>query len=189
MTTVAEGVRFIPGQDEFIPDSHTYVVGHPSSHDLSLIDPGLVGKGRYKMDALLKMGIEPESIRRVIATHTHLDHIGCMTEILQEIRSCVHERYRMATTLGFGPRYLHSTGQLHKGGPNTGVFLQLVDEPDTDIEVPRRGYTFGNLISAQALGDYKALSDGGRRVLGINVGTDVERGLEILLTVIGTAAG
>jgi transaldolase/glucose-6-phosphate isomerase len=110
-------------------------------------------------------------------------------EILQEIRSCVHNRFGMATTLGFGPRYLHSTGQLHKGGPNTGVFLQLVDEPDTDIEVPGRGFTFGRLILAQALGDYKALSNGNRRVLRISLGTDVERGLEVLLKAIGSAAG
>jgi len=85
MTKVVEGVYFIPGQDEFIPDSHTYVVGDLSSRDLSLIDPGLMGKGKYKMDPLLGMGIDRESIKRVIMTHTHLDHIGCLAEILQEI--------------------------------------------------------------------------------------------------------
>ncbi len=81
MTKIAEGVLFIPGQDEMIPDSHTYVVGLPASQDLSLIDPGLVGKGSYKLDALRQMGIDPKSIRRVILTHTHFDHIGCLLEI------------------------------------------------------------------------------------------------------------
>lgn len=85
MIQVAEGVYFISGQDEFIPDSHTYVVGDLSSHDLSLIDPGLMGKGRYKMDSFLEMGIDRESVKRVILTHTHLDHIGCLAEILHEI--------------------------------------------------------------------------------------------------------
>lgn len=85
MTKVTEGVYFIPGQDEFIPDSHAYVVGDLSSHDLSLIDAGLMGKGGYKIHSVLEMGIELEAIKRVIMTHTHLDHIGCLAEILQEI--------------------------------------------------------------------------------------------------------
>jgi len=84
MTKVTEGVYFVPGQDEFIPDSHTYVVGDPSSHDLSLIDPGLMGKGRYKIRSLRVMGIELEAIKRIIMTHTHLDHIGCLAEIRQQ---------------------------------------------------------------------------------------------------------
>jgi hydroxyacylglutathione hydrolase len=85
MTEVAKGVSFIPGQDDFIPDSHVYVVGDPTSQDLSIVDAGLVGKGQYKMGAIRKMGIEPSAIKRVIMTHTHLDHIGCLAEILKEI--------------------------------------------------------------------------------------------------------
>ncbi|MBW2039926.1 MAG: MBL fold metallo-hydrolase [Deltaproteobacteria bacterium] len=85
MEKIIDGVYFIPGQDEFIPDSHTYVVGEPTSRDLSLVDPGLMGKGEYKIEAIEKMGIELEAIKRVIMTHTHLDHIGCLSEILQQI--------------------------------------------------------------------------------------------------------
>jgi len=85
MTKIAEGIYFIPGQDEFIPDSHVYVVGDLSSHDLSLIDAGLMGKSEYKIHSVLEMGIELEAIRRVIMTHTHLDHIGCLAEILRQI--------------------------------------------------------------------------------------------------------
>jgi len=87
MPKVSEGVYFIEGQDEMIPDSHTYVLGDPSSRDLSLVDPGLTRKGSYKLDAIKKMGIEMESIKRVIMTHTHLDHIGCLTEIQKRIPS------------------------------------------------------------------------------------------------------
>ncbi len=85
MAKIMEGVYFIPGQDEFIPDSHTYVIGHPASNDLSLVDPGLTGKGRYKIQSLLKMGIELTSIKRIILTHTHFDHIGCLSEMLKQI--------------------------------------------------------------------------------------------------------
>jgi hydroxyacylglutathione hydrolase len=82
---VAEGVYFIQGQDEFIPDSHVYVVGKPELEDLSIIDAGLMGKGDYKIRSIQNLGIELKSIKRVIMTHTHLDHIGCLTEILERI--------------------------------------------------------------------------------------------------------
>ncbi len=91
---------------------------------------------------------------------------------LEAIRRRTLERMRVATTLGYGPRFLHSTGQLHKGGPNTGLFLQLVDTPSKDLEVPGAGYTFGQLIRAQSLGDYQALRHKGRRVLRVDLGGD-----------------
>jgi hydroxyacylglutathione hydrolase len=85
MTKITEGVYFIPGRDEFIPDAHVYVLGEPSSPDLSLVDVGLIGKADYKIESLRKMGIESKDIKRVIMTHTHLDHIGCFSEILKKI--------------------------------------------------------------------------------------------------------
>ena len=85
MTKIKEGVYFITGQDEFIPDAHVYVVGEPSSKDLSLVDAGLIGKGDYKIQSLQKMGIELVDVKRVIMTHSHLDHIGCLSEILKQI--------------------------------------------------------------------------------------------------------
>ncbi len=100
---------------------------------------------------------------------------------LRDIRLRLLQRLHVATTLGIGPRFLHSTGQLHKGGPNTGLFLQLVDRPDRDLEVPGTGYTFGQLIRAQALGDYQALRQKQRRVLRIDLGSDVPAGLRRLV--------
>lgn len=85
MPEVIEGVYFIPGQDDFIPDSHVCCVGKPSSHDLSLIDAGLMGKGDYKIEAIKKLGIRLDDIKRIIMTHTHLDHIGCLAEIREQI--------------------------------------------------------------------------------------------------------
>lgn len=85
MAKLNEGVFFIQGQDEFIPDSHVYVIGDPASNDLSMIDVGLTGKGNYKIQSIKKLGIEPESVKRIIMTHTHLDHIGCLSEIQKAI--------------------------------------------------------------------------------------------------------
>lgn len=82
---ITEGVYFIPGQDEFIPDSHAYVLGNQPTNDLTLVDAGLMEKGQYKVDAITKDGIDPSAIKRVIMTHTHLDHIGCLPEILHSI--------------------------------------------------------------------------------------------------------
>lgn len=86
MTEVLGGVHFIAGQDEFIPDSHVYVVGNPSSEDLSIVDAGLMGKGHYKLASIKGEGIRLEHIKRIIMTHTHLDHIGCLGEIRKEIQ-------------------------------------------------------------------------------------------------------
>lgn len=81
MSKIKEGVYFISGRDEMIPDSHTYVIGENSSNDLCLIDPGLIGKTEYKIDSIQKMGIDIKGIKRVILTHTHFDHIGGILEI------------------------------------------------------------------------------------------------------------
>ena len=79
-------------------------------------------------------------------------------------------RYRLASTMGYGPRYLHSTGQLHKGGPDTGLFLQLVESMKPDLGVPGKPYTFGTLAQAQALGDLQSLQAHGRLAVRIDLG-------------------
>ncbi|MFQ6123627.1 MAG: hypothetical protein ACE5R6_03350 [Candidatus Heimdallarchaeota archaeon] len=116
-----------------------------------------------------------------VAIQAYLEPKSETTELLQKIRNELLHQLQIATTLGFGPRYLHSTGQLHKGGPNKGLFLQLIDEPDKDITVPEVNYTFGQIIQAQALGDYYALKQRNRRVLRINLKKDVKGGLSQLL--------
>ena len=84
-------------------------------------------------------------------------------EALRRVRVRLRDRFKVATTVGFGPRYLHSTGQLHKGGPNKGVFIQVVSGDETDLPIPGRPYTFGTLKAAQALGDLESLRAHGRR--------------------------
>jgi len=103
---------------------------------------------------------------------------------LQYLRCHLRSRLHLATTLGLGPRFLHSTGQLHKGGPNTGVFLQLIDSPQDDIAVPETDYTFCELFAAQALGDYHALLQRDRWVIRVNLGTDPAHGLQMLVDAI-----
>jgi hypothetical protein len=83
---------------------------------------------------------------------------------LQKVRLALRDRYHVATTVGFGPRFLHSTGQVHKGGPNEGVFLQVVSDNAIDVPIPGRPYTFGQLKAAQAAGDLASLRSHGRRV-------------------------
>ena len=89
--------------------------------------------------------------------------------ILQRIRHEVREARRVATSLGFGPRYLHSTGQAFKGGPNTGVFLQITCDEAVDLPVPGHKYTFGVVKAAQARGDFKVLAERGRRALRVHL--------------------
>ena len=98
-------------------------------------------------------------------------------EILQATRVAIRDGLRVATTVGYGPRFLHSTGQLHKGGPNTGLFLQITAEDASDLPIPGEPYTFGVLKAAQALGDFQALRAKGRRILRVHLGPDVEGGL------------
>jgi transaldolase, mycobacterial type len=100
-----------------------------------------------------------------------------MTNELQEIRQEILSGLHVATSMGYGPRFLHSIGQLHKGGPNTGLFLQLIDEIENDLEVPETDYTFGELIHASAQGDYAALKHHGRRTLRVNLKDDALRNI------------
>jgi hypothetical protein len=94
--------------------------------------------------------------------------------LLQQIRSAVQERFKVATTLGFGPRYLHSTGQIHKGGANKGIYLQVTADDPEDIMIPGESYSFGILKASQALGDYEALKRRGRRILRVHLSSDVD---------------
>jgi transaldolase/glucose-6-phosphate isomerase len=97
--------------------------------------------------------------------------------LLQALRMTVRDRKHVATCLGFGPRFLHSTGQAYKGGPNSGVFLQITCDDAQDLPVPGQKYTFGVVIAAQARGDFQVLADRKRRALRVHLGSDVKAGL------------
>jgi glucose-6-phosphate isomerase len=108
---------------------------------------------------------------------------------LQAVRHAVRDAKRVATCLGFGPRFLHSTGQAYKGGPNTGVFLQITCDDATDLPVPGQKYTFGVVKAAQARGDFQVLAERKRRALRVHLGSDVRAGLAALQAAISEALG
>jgi hypothetical protein len=99
---------------------------------------------------------------------------------LQLMRHRVRDKKQAATCLGFGPRFLHSTGQAYKGGPNSGVFLQVTCDDAKDLPVPGQKYTFGIVKAAQARGDFQVLSERDRRALRVHLGPDVAAGLRAL---------
>jgi transaldolase / glucose-6-phosphate isomerase len=108
---------------------------------------------------------------------------------LQCARHMVRDTKRVATCLGFGPRFLHSTGQAYKGGPNTGVFLQITCDDAIDLPVPGQKYTFGIVKAAQARGDFEVLAERGRRPLRVHLGADVPAGLAKLKAAMKAALG
>ena len=122
----------------------------------SVEDPGFDDLG-----VLLKEVTEGD----YVAILAYLDRTSETEDAIERVRLAIRDRYKVATTTGFGPRFLHSTGQLHKGGANNGVFIQVVDAGrSVDLPIPGQPYTFGTLIDAQALGDLRSLRARGRRV-------------------------
>ncbi len=107
--------------------------------------------------------------------------------VLQRLRHLVRDRRRSATCLGFGPRFLHSTGQAYKGGPNSGVFLQITCDDVQDLAVPKQQFTFGVVKAAQARGDFQVLAERKRRTLRVHLGADVAAGLQTLAAAIEQA--
>ena len=101
-------------------------------------------------------------------------------KLLQGIRHAVRDKKKVATVLGFGPRFLHSTGQAYKGGPNSGVFLQITCDDAKDLAVPEQKYTFGVVKAAQARGDFAVLAERGRRALRVHLGKNLKSGLAAL---------
>lgn len=99
-------------------------------------------------------------------------------KLLHSIRMKLRNNLKVATTLGYGPRYMHSTGQLHKGGPNKGVFIMFTYEAEDDLPIPGKDYGFATLQRAQALGDFRSLNDKNRRVIRIHLGRNIEQALK-----------
>lgn len=115
-----------------------------------------------------------------LAILAYLTESEAVDEAIMDLRLVVRGRLKLATTSGYGPRYLHSTGQLHKGGPNTGLFLELTAGDTEDAAIPGAPYGFSTFKSAQARGDLEALAGHGRRALRVDLGEDVAAGLAAL---------
>jgi transaldolase/glucose-6-phosphate isomerase len=106
---------------------------------------------------------------------------------LQAVRHAVRDQKLVATCLGFGPRFLHSTGQAYKGGPKSGVFLQITCDDSVELPVPGQKFTFGIVKAAQARGDFQVLAERGRRALRVHLGRDLKSGLAALVTAVQKA--
>jgi transaldolase / glucose-6-phosphate isomerase len=121
-----------------------------------------------------------------IAITQYFDETSAHDELVQKIRLTLRDETKCATTTGYGPRFLHSTGQLHKGGSDTGVFLQLTAADSPDVPLPGEAFTFGVLKEAQALGDFESLAKRGRRAIRVELGSNLTAGLEELLEAVSS---
>jgi transaldolase/glucose-6-phosphate isomerase len=162
------------GMALYTDDAHVslmtqHLVGAPSIASYLKAHLNQLTKGDYvDLSAFIEMSVE----------HTAL---------LQQSRVCIRNNKKVATCLGFGPRFLHSTGQVYKGGPNTGVFLQITTNHDEDIQIPNHLYTFGLVITAQAQADFTVLVKRSRRALRVHLEKDVQEGLQRLFEFIQKA--
>ena len=134
--------------------------------------------GASSLDGILSAHLARAQAGEYVALNAYVERTPAVHAAFQRIRTLVRDAKRVATTVGYGPRFLHSTGQLHKGGPNTGVFIQITAGEGEDVMIPGEPYSFGTLAAAQALGDMKSLTTRNRRVLRIHVGLDVENGVK-----------
>jgi hypothetical protein len=135
------------------------------------------------LSPLLRAWLEDARPGEYLAVMAYLPERPPIAARFDALQDALRARTGLAVTVGYGPRFLHSTGQLHKGGPAKGRFLQLIAPPErvADVPVPGLDYSFNILIAAQARGDLKALAARHRPVLAINVGGDPELGLDELL--------
>jgi transaldolase/glucose-6-phosphate isomerase len=145
---------------------------------------GIEVTDRAKLEKELKSWLGQAQKGDYLGIQAYLAPNSRTTEILQSIRYALLKKTCLATTVGYGPRFLHSTGQLHKGGPNSGLFLQIVDEPKKDLVIPKTDFTFAALIRAQAQGDLEALRQRNRRVISVNLKQKVESGLHLIEEII-----
>ena len=146
--------------------------------------------GQYESSGELPAMEEPGSLKELLAEGGPGDYLAIMAYIpqtpevdfaLDKLRREVNERHGIATTTGYGPRFLHSTGQLHKGGPESGLFLQLTAEHAEDLAIPNAPFTFGVLADAQAVGDLRALRGSNRRAVRAGLGSNPAAGISKLV--------
>ncbi|HEY1561515.1 MAG TPA: bifunctional transaldolase/phosoglucose isomerase [Caulobacteraceae bacterium] len=135
---------------------------------------------QLSMAAVLREFFHGARARDYVGLLAWIDRNDDHAEALRRIRARIRDWLGVATVMGFGPRFLHSTGQAYKGGPNTGLFIEITAKPEKDIPIPGRKLTFGQVERAQALGDMAVLEERGRRVLRIDLGANIAAGLERL---------
>ena len=142
---------------------------------------GHLPSGRSDDRARLARLLEASRPGDYLAIMAYLPDTDAIRKAVHQLRQRVMSKHRIATTMGYGPRFLHSTGQLHKGGPASGIFLQLTQDHRSDIAIPGWDLSFGVLADAQALGDLQALDDLGRRTASVHLGSDPAGGIKRII--------
>jgi hypothetical protein len=150
-------------------------------------EKGVVRTGDSDLEARLRAIFNVTRAGDYFGILAYIQMNAAHEDALQATRRTIRDAKKVATVLGFGPRFLHSTGQLYKGGPNTGVFLQITCDDAKDLPVPGQKYTFGVVKAAQASGDLQVLRDRGRRTLHVHLGSDVGAGLAQLASAVERA--
>ena len=143
--------------------------------------------GSGGLDAVIKAHLARASTGDYVALLAYIARKASTIAALTAMRTRIRDTKRVATCVGFGPRFLHSTGQVYKGGPNSGVVLQITADDGADLTVPGEGYSFGTVKAAQARGDFAVLAERKRRALRVHLGADVEAGLARLAKALDAA--
>jgi transaldolase / glucose-6-phosphate isomerase len=138
------------------------------------------GTGRAAVVGLLKAHLGRVKPGDYVAITQYVDEQTTRDETILAIRTAIRDTFKVATTTGYGPRFLHSTGQLHKGGSDAGVFIQLTASDGNDVPIPGEPFGYATLVTAQALGDFQSLAKRHRRAINVNLGSDVDKGLATL---------
>jgi len=176
LTSEYERTGALPGEAPFFEGEGVKLFADP--HNAKALQQA--AGGERTLASLLKAHLGRLGKGDYFATLAYVPMTAAHEEAIQAFRHRIRDAKRVATCLGFGPRFLHSTGQGYKGGANTGVFLQITCDDAKDLGVPGQKYTFGVVKAAQARGDFQVLSERKRRALRVHLGPDVAAGLERL---------
>ena len=183
LTTAYEAEGALPAEEPLVRDGQIAV--HADRMNAAALGPGVRSGSVENLLAAHINRIGPGDYLAVLA---YVEMSDIHARSLQRIRHAVRSAYGAATSVGFGPRFLHSSGQLYKGGPNTGVFIQITCDDEADLPVPGRAYSFGVVKAAQARGDYQVLSGRGRRLLRLHLAGDVANGLNRIANLVERCA-
>ncbi|MGH9353007.1 MAG: bifunctional transaldolase/phosoglucose isomerase, partial [Terriglobia bacterium] len=185
LTAEYEKSGSLPSEKPVLEDQGVKVFADPSNAEALMKGAG----GKKSLVSVLHAHLGRLEAGDYFALLAYIEMNETHKEKLQVLRHAVRDSKRVATCLGFGPRFLHSTGQAYKGGPNTGVFLQVTCDDASDLPVPGHKFTFGIVKAAQARCDLQVLAERKRRLLRVHLGSDVKAGLETLEKAVKQALG
>jgi RpiB/LacA/LacB family sugar-phosphate isomerase len=181
LTTAFEASGSLPPETPILDQDGIKVFTDKANAD------ALLGGGSPTLGGLIRKHLDRVKAGDYFGLLAYLPMFPEHEAALQETRKQILEAKQVATVLGFGPRFLHSTGQAYKGGPNSGVFLQITCDEAEDLPVPQQKYTFGIVKAAQARGDFQVLADRQRRALRVHLGKDIKAGLKRLHDLVSAA--